>query len=145
MELEPEIIGLPRWWGHTAWGYNWNMGIQMNYCSSRGPQERVCPRKSHTAIKQSCASHKRRPTYSRGHSFRWKQAGEDCKVRQGRCLGYKFMGAFPLKVGQVQGWCLPGLTWVLSLWIRVDHRFSLSDSLLVQCRAGASGREDGPW
>lgn len=47
MELEPEIIEFPRWWSHTAWGYNWNMGIQMNYCSSRGPQERVCPRKSH--------------------------------------------------------------------------------------------------
>lgn len=24
-------------------------------------------------------------------------------MRQGRCLGYKFKGAFPLKVGQVQG------------------------------------------
>lgn len=103
VELEPEIIELPRWWSHTQlWGYNWNMGIQMNYCSSRGPQERSRSRKAHALPGNSHVLLIKGDQHTaEAIASDEKQAGRI--VRWGKGGAWKkFKGAL-LKIGQVQG------------------------------------------
>lgn len=133
--------------GHPARVYNWNMGIQMNSCSSRSPQKRQCPRESQTLPVDSHVhlingdQHRAETVASDGN--RLSRVG--IRVRQGRCLGYKFNEALHLKVGQVQGWCLPCLTWVQTLWARVDRRQRFLSLLLCPHPMQGWHLREGKW